>query len=59
MTRIKTKKLRIVNVKKFIVSIDIGKNIHYGYIRDLNHINTYLENDKTVSHITTSLQQDA
>jgi len=37
MTRIKTKKLGIVNGKKFIVSIDIGKNIHYGYIRDLSN----------------------
>ena len=37
MTGIKTKKLRFVNGKKFIVSIDIGKNIHYGYIRDLSN----------------------
>lgn len=37
MERIKAKKVRIVNGKMFIVSIDIGKAIHYGYIRDLSN----------------------
>lgn len=34
----KTKKVRFVNEKTLIVTIDIGKNVHYGYFRAPNNV---------------------
>ena len=33
MKQRKTKKLKVVNKKTLIVAVDIGKNVHYGYMR--------------------------